>query len=196
MRGDLRLIGITDSSGHWLWRSLVISRGPPGGRLPAHRGVLTEMTSAANSIRPIKNDVAWRHDGEPVPSSQNRSSTGAIPAKNRPDRLLPRHQQAEFSSATRHGAISFGCQIQRPAESKESKTLSAFRSHSGFLNKEFEHRLVESNGTLFANPQGNQMEPPLVIHAMSNSHWLSRVFFVSFMLARARSFLAVCKRVS
>ncbi len=105
-------------------------------------------------------------------SSQNRSSTGAMPAKNRPDRLLPRHQQAEFSSATRHGAISIGCQIQRSAESKESKTLSVFRSHSGFLNKEFEHRLVRINGTLFANPQGNQMEPPLVIHAMSNSGWL------------------------
>ena len=108
-------------------------------------------------------------------SSQNRSSAGAMPAKNRPDRPLPRHQQAEFSSATRHGAISCGCQIQRSAESKESKTLSVFRSHSGFLNKEFEHRLARTNGALFANPQGNQMEPPLVIHAMSNSHWLSAV---------------------
>ncbi len=125
-------------------------------------------------------------------SSQNRSSTGAIPAKNRPDRLLPRHQQAEFSSAKRHGAISFGCQIQRSAESKESKTLSAFRSHSGFLNKEFEHRLIRINGALFANPQGNQMEPPLVIHAMSNSHWF---WLSAFVLLRRLTFrrIDVCR---
>jgi len=37
-RGEMRLIGITDSQGRWLWRSLVISRGPPGGRLPARTG--------------------------------------------------------------------------------------------------------------------------------------------------------------
>ena len=37
-RGEMRLIGITDSQGQWLWRSLVISRGPPGGRSPAHTG--------------------------------------------------------------------------------------------------------------------------------------------------------------
>lgn len=34
-RGELRLIGITDSHGQWLWRTLVNSRGPPERRSAA-----------------------------------------------------------------------------------------------------------------------------------------------------------------
>ena len=36
-RGEMRLIGITDSHGRWLWRSLLVPRGPPQASLPARR---------------------------------------------------------------------------------------------------------------------------------------------------------------
>ena len=63
--------------------------------------------------------------------------------------------------------------LQPIAVPHRSKTQPGFSPTPAFLNREFEHRLDRSNGACLPAPSKDQIETPLVIHAMSNSYSLS-----------------------
>ncbi len=134
--GDLRLIGITDSSGHWLWRQSDLTRRPTGETIDDR----SSMTGIVNSTWLTQNDVAYasRRGASPCANWKKPTETERSGGRS------PTPSSGIRSRAGQQVLLAGGPAMVEEREAEKQNPIVLLAT-TGFLNKKFEHRLAANH---------------------------------------------------